>query len=911
VKHADIKRIATVALDRSEDVVRHWLPDGKPQGREWVAINPRRADKTIGSFSVNLDTGAWADFASNDKGGDLVGLVAYLDDCRQTEAAKRLAEFIGLRDVAAAPSAQRPSKPDPDAGPIVPIPAHTSSPPAAHPLHGSPSATWTYRDAEGRAMFHLLRFDPPTGRKQICPLTWWSNGWRWKALPAPRPLYNLDKLAANPGAVALVCEGEKAADAAAQLFPACPTTTAPNGAKSPGKADWAPLKGLRVRIWPDADAPGKAYAATVARLAREAGASAVEVLDLAALAVDPDTGAPRELPAGWDAADALADGWTAERLAELDKAGKLFLPEAAEKEIPAARNGSSKSRFEIMDDGIYYFGYVLNKHTDKYEPAPPLWVCSKVEVKARTRDVGGENWGRLLEFTDSDGTLHRWAMPMTMMAAGGEELRGELLRQGLLISSTPDARRRLIDYLQEARPEQHARCVLRTGWHDGRAFVFPHRTLGDAAGPVLFQSDSLDANPYRERGTLEEWQMHVAAPCIGNSRLAFSISCSMAAALLDPVGEDGGGFHFRGDSSSGKTTALRVAATTWGGADFMQRWRATDNGIEALASMHSDTLLALDELAQMDGRAAGEAAYMLANGSGKSRADRNGGARAVKRWRLLFLSAGEISLSDHMAQAGRRTHAGQEIRMADIPVDAGAGFGAFEELHGRTGGHELSRDLCEAAGLYYGTAGPAFVQKIIEHRHEISAMVKTRMTAFAEENLPGSASGQARRAAARFGLVVAAGEIATRWGLTGWPVGEAERAAARCFGDWLKARGGAGNLEVTTLLQQVRKFFELHGESRFSPWVRATDDHAPRTSNRAGFVRKEDDLDDALTYYVLPEVFRVEVVAGHDYREAERILLERGWIKPDTDKRATRKVRLPGYAKPTRCYVLPLSQLTD
>lgn len=162
--------------------------------------------------------------------------------------------------------------------------------PAAHPAHGKPSSTWTYRDAKGRPLLIVARFDLPGHRKEICPLTYWPDGWRWKSLPAPRPLYNLDKMAARPDAVVLIVEGEKASDAAVVLFPDAVTTTAMNGAQSPGKADWSPLKGRAVLIWPDNDEPGQGYAAAVAKLAREAGAASVQVLDLAALSVDPKGG---------------------------------------------------------------------------------------------------------------------------------------------------------------------------------------------------------------------------------------------------------------------------------------------------------------------------------------------------------------------------------------------------------------------------------------------------------------------------------------------------------------------------------------------------------------------------------------------------------------------------------------------
>lgn len=931
MRPVDIRKIAAGALAQSEQVARHWLPGGKRQGAEWVAQNPTRSDERAGSFSVNLDTGAWADFATDDAGGDLVALVAYVEVCTQSEAAKRVANHLGLSNslgtagTAGTDCFQRgnlsPNRPH-DSGnmgtqgpgrsdkdkPIVPIPAQVPSLPP-HSRHGKPSQVWTYRDAEGRAVLHQCRFDPAKGRKQFAPLTWWPDGWRWKALPVPRPLYNLDQMTARPDAPVLVCEGEKAADAAGALFPDAVTTSAINGAQSPGKADWHPLRGRTVLVWADHDEPGEGYAAAVARHVREAGAESVHLLDLGALAIEPKTGGVRTIPKGWDAADALADGWTADALAELERAGRLFKTPA----LPPSDDKPKLPRFEERDGQLFYLGLRYDKQSKGFEPAPPLWVSSGLRVTARTRDATNENWGRLMEFTDPDGTLHRWAMPMNLLRGDGQELRGELLRQGLIISSNADARRRLTDFIQEARPEKHARCVLRTGWHNGSSvFVFPHRTLGDESEPVLFQADTMEGNPYRERSTLQEWRDNVAALCAGNSRLVFSVSVAFGAVLLGPCDEDGGGFHFRGDSSSGKTTALRIAASVFGGPEYMHRWRATDNGVEAIASMHSDTLLVLDELAQMDPRAAGEAAYMLANGTGKSRADRNGNARARKTWRLLYLSAGEVSLADHVAQIGRRTHAGQEVRLVDLPADAGKGLGLFDELHGRSDGHTLSRDLCEAAGRFYGMAGPAFIKAVIPHLQKLPGRVARVRDAFLQNTLPEDAGGQARRAAARFALVAAAGEFAIEAGIVPWSKGEATHAAVRCFSDWLSVRGGAGNAEVDTLLRQVRAFFELHGEARFTSWDRAEDTHAPRTSNRAGFMRSgSDESPLAFTYYVLPEVFRREICTGHDYRAAEKLLVARGWIKPDSDGRATRKERLPGFGKPVRCYVMPSTGMHD
>jgi putative DNA primase/helicase len=91
---------------------------------------------------------------------------------------------------------------------------------------------------------------------------------------------------------------EKAADAAARLLPGFAVVTSPNGSKSAGKADWSPLRGRAVTVWPDADAAGLEYTRQVAKVAIAVGAVSVGI-------VSPPPG----VKVGWDAADAEADGW--------------------------------------------------------------------------------------------------------------------------------------------------------------------------------------------------------------------------------------------------------------------------------------------------------------------------------------------------------------------------------------------------------------------------------------------------------------------------------------------------------------------------------------------------------------------------------------------------------------------------
>lgn len=352
-------------------------------------------------------------------------------------------------------------------------------------------------------------------------------------------------------------------------------------------------------------------------------------------------------------------------------------------------------------------------------------------------------------------------------------------------------------------------------------------------------------------GSVDQWRENVAAPAQGNSRLVFALSVAFAGALLEPAGEDSGGFHLRGPSSTGKSTALKLAASVWGDpSSYCRLWRATANGLEGLAALHNDGLLILDELGQIDPREAGESAYLLANGRGKNRASRTGMARTAASWRLLFLSAGEESLSALMARAGRKPTAGQEIRMAEIDADACTGMGAIKVLHGYDSPAALVLALKDAAARHHGAVGVQWLGRIVDDRPKLAHVLALNIRQFVEELMPKDAVGQVERVARRFGLVGVAGEIAIRYGLTGWAKGEAIKAARRCFESWLESFGGSGNREERELLVQVRGFFEQHGASRFED-IDGTG--SQRVVNRAGFYRVNEE--GTREYLVFPEAF--------------------------------------------------------
>ena len=247
------------------------------------------------------------------------------------------------------------------------------------------------------------------------------------------------------------------------------------------------------------------------------------------------------------------------------------------------------------------------------------------------------------------------------------------------------------------------------------------------------------------------------------------------------------------------------------------------------AAETADTLLILDEMGQADPREVADVVYMLANEAGKQRAARNGTARRRQSWRTLFLSTGEITLAQKMGEAGKRAMAGLDVRLANLPADAGAGMGIFQNLHGRPSAAALADELRGAARAHHGTAARAFLAKLAYDRAKDGATLRATLdelrASFLTKHVPADATGQVRSVAGRFALIGAAGELARDYGVLPWPASEAMRAAGACFMAWLAERGGAVPARIP---QHWRKFGgswkrtgkPVHAVNSFVRWCR-------------------------------------------------------------------------------------------
>lgn len=555
--------------------------------------------------------------------------------------------------------------------------------------------------------------------------------------------------------------------------------------------------------------------------------------------------------------------------------------------------------FANCDDGLFHL------EEDKDGAIQEVWLGPRLDVLGMTRDAASKSWGKFLRWRDPDGQIHRWAMPLALLSRDDSTFHASLADGGWIGAPGRKARQKVALYLATSRPKDRVRCVDRTGWH-GPVYVLPDCVLGSAEELVALQSERIE-DTYRTGGTLEGWQSSVGAWAVGNSRLVLAISAAFAATLLEVAGQESGGFNLVGGSSTGKSTALWAAGSVCGGggvAGYVRNWRATSNGLEGLAAMHCDAPLILDELGQADARAVSEAAYMLANGSGKSRASRDGTHRTPATWRTLVLSSGEVGLAAKIEEeTGRRIKAGQEVRLVDVPADAGQGMGLFENLHGHASPTLFADAIKRAAGTHYGHAFRALIARMASDMDNARVDTLKAVPAFVQDACPCDADGQVRRVAARFALCAVAGEMAREWGILPWRAGEALEASKRCLGEWIDLRGGAGASEDRAILAAVRLFIEQHGSARFQDLDEFGSASADKCINRAGFRRK---AQVGHEFIFLPSVFESEVVRGHDAIRAAKVLQRAGWLR--TNERGLRsRVQLPGLGR-QRCHVVSLPE---
>jgi uncharacterized protein (DUF927 family) len=584
--------------------------------------------------------------------------------------------------------------------------------------------------------------------------------------------------------------------------------------------------------------------------------------------------------------------------------------------------------FELRADGLYftqrrYSGGKWVENTTRISPP--------IRAVARARTFEDSGYSVFVTFDDCQGNSRRLLIPRRLLYGDGTEALNELIDRGFEPERDKSAISALKMYLCRSNPKDFIRHVSRVGWH-GRAFVLPDRTIAPPGEgeQILFYVEEGTAHQYKEAGTLDQWQKHVSRLCSGNNRLLFVVSCAFAAPLLGPANLDNVGFHLFAQSSKGKTTSLYVAGSVFGGDPpqnkdgFKDTWLNTANATESKAALHNDAIMLLDEIALCPAKDISDTIYFLGNGQGKGRSQKSGGLRATQTFRVLFLSTGEKTIEDHLSDGGQQLRGGHDVRLIQIPAEYSKGMGVFEKLHEHKTAMEFATTLGNAARRYYGTPIRRFLELLANDRDKLLGDLRQLSADFFTANLPKHAHSETQRKLKHFAHVAAAGEIATRLGITGWKNGEAAEAVRRCWLDMLAQRGGEGPQDVERGISQLRRFILTQGETRFLrlDWKDEREEEGqknlPRTFHCAGYIGQEEiDGHTETVYFIIPEVMKEDILKGSDVSNVARELRRRGHLLPDKAPSRSLQYRkrlpLPGSkeTKPMRVYAVLASILED
>lgn len=590
----------------------------------------------------------------------------------------------------------------------------------------------------------------------------------------------------------------------------------------------------------------------------------------------------------------------------------LASPPPQESQTTPAIEKQNKRSFEPLPFGFFYQFQDIKKDNKIFKKGIYKVVPAKGETEEPTNirigdllyfmgyacDEDKENWGLYCKWIDPSGHEHKKIIPFdkvtntpadwfTILASGG--YRGN--------------KKELVKIFQEIEPQKKFILLNKIGWKN-KSYTLPNKTISQEKLNQEYVLNTPTNGLYSKAGEPEKWQ-EVKSLIQGNTRLEFAYLTAFAGVLLDPANFESFGFAFEGQSSCGKTTALQVASAVWGGKDHIKQWRATSNALEGLAELFNDNLLLLDELGQVTGKDLDNAIYMLANGQGKSRANKNGDSRQAKKWRLLFLSSGEIGFAQKLAEDGKRAKAGQEVRFIGISTSREH----ISTLHGLQTAKDLVDKVKQLTAENYGFDGVKFIEFVVTHYERIKAKINGKLQSLSKEFYQGNNT-QISRVATHFALIEYTRLVLIGAGLI--PNDFAVGTVKACFDDWTAGRENTDSHEEQEIIDNLRLFLEVNGASRFQNIVTQNE----KTINRVGFIETQTkeiqvngkkEKEEITVYLFLPQVFKKEICLGHDLRTVCKVLVKNNYLLFENKMYGYQVARyIKDMGKTTRLYAITL-----
>lgn len=570
--------------------------------------------------------------------------------------------------------------------------------------------------------------------------------------------------------------------------------------------------------------------------------------------------------------------------------GMNAVQEAAEDAKVTLRDSDPlKPRIESRKDGVFWISPKVDRDSGEITNNES-WLCSPLDVVGIGR--GDSDQYLILRWQPAGGNA-KTTQAIPLADIGEREGWRVLKAGGVNVTTKPSMRATLADWLQRSGSREIWRVAQATGWQCG-AYIMPDgEIIGAPEMPVLFNGRSSAASGYTNKGTAESWRNTVARLAGGNYSMMTGIGAALAAPLIGLAGADGFGIHFYEQSSAGKTTTANVASSLYGSPDLLRlTWYGTALGLANEAAAHNDALMPLDEVGQgADPRSVAQSAYALFNGVGKLQGAKEGGNRDLKRWRTVAISTGETDLETFIANTGQKAKAGQLVRLLNIPLSKAVRF------HDWQNGKQHADALKDAYQQNHGAAGREWVKWLADHQQRAVEAVREAEGRW-RSRIPADYGEQVHRVGARFAILEAALVLGAV--VTGWDAQTCRDAVQHSFNAWVR-EFGTGNKEHQQIVEQCEAFLNAYGLSRYAPIGYDPRDLPIR--DLAGYRKKGSHESDPITFYTFPATFEQEIAKGFNAKQFAEVLKGAGMLTPPTSGRGYQgRVREDG--RQIRVYML-------
>ncbi len=517
---------------------------------------------------------------------------------------------------------------------------------------------------------------------------------------------------------------------------------------------------------------------------------------------------------------------------------------------------------------------------------------------------------------DMEGDLRTMEMARADLANPRQVVK-QLLDRGLRVQQS--AAKHISDYLSAFQPQRVMRLVTQPGWV-GDPFKAPCFALGRKTIGSLPGGERVDFAPsgntrvheaLRTRGDIDAWRKHVAERVRELPLLTFAVCAGLGAPLARLAGVESLGYHFHAETSRGKTTLLQVIASLFGRASatggapgsLVNSWNATRNAAELQAHASNDLPLLLDELKAGNAGDLGTLVYMLSQGQGKNRMAPGLSMSAQYRWRVTVFSTGEMPVRDALRAAGKQVHAGQEVRLVNIPL-RNDDYGPEAD--------DLVRELKGAVGHFYGSAGRAFLEAVVGGLADEDGPSLADFQAYLDDcanKLRGglTLTPERDRVTNFFALALMAGYSAVSADILPFSKEEVLDAVKAVHSRWLESTKQLTETEKAVLELQE---FVVARSSQF-PRAEAAPKGRAQPRNPAGYLVTREHRGERQAYFAFfPKVFR-EVCgrAGADCKAVASWLCENDLLLPGEGNKLQGKVKAPDGNR-LRAYLVS-TRLTD